>query len=363
MSTNLVAANSRRQLLNALQNQILPRLQQGNSWRIVLGEPPFRGSPEVALRYHNGKPLAPGGAQRTDMISSNISLWPEAQVHSSSVPFMGFVLEGEIDWRVGITAAMAKKRGGQLKHSDYAVLGLPKSTFFIAPPGVPYGTGMLSHWERSTPGVARSIFWMRFYPLGMQCHMGHGDAQGYKSGRACIFPESRLYFAVQSLLEELRLNDENSMQAVQGLLVFIVARLARGLRKMQTPDWRPVGPEINERSSAAHAVEAASAYIEANFHQRITLDEIAAHALASPTHLCHIFRREKGVTLTEYIAQFRMEYASSLLQHTRMNIKQIAQAVGYGNQAYFCQVFSKHFECPPSEFRTNSIKQKESQNK
>jgi len=353
--------SSRHQILQSVQTQILPRLQS-DDWRIILAQPPFHLPPQVEIRFHAGKPLLPKNAQHNNAISSMIHLWPEVQAHSSSVPMMGFVLDGAMDWRIGITAAMARQYGGDLKRSDYAVLALPKSTFFLAPPGVPYGTGLLPHWERSDKGVTRDIFWMRFYPLGMQCHLGHGDAQGYKAAPPCIFPESRCYSAMQALQEELHLRGEHSTQSVQGLLLFIMARIAHALQKIQSPDWRPVGPEIIEKNSAARAVEAACAYIEANFFQKITLAEIAEHAFISPTHLSHIFRREKQMTITDYITRFRLEYATSLLQHTRMSLGQIAKTVGYGNQAYFCQIFTRNFRCTPGEFRRNAIKQKITQN-
>jgi len=348
--------SSRQHVLRAIQTQVLPRLQQGE-WDIVLAEPPFQLPSQVTTTLHQGKPLLQMNARHHNAISSMLHLWPDVQVHSSSVPMMGFVLEGAMDWRIGITAAAARQLGGQWKHSDYAVLALPKSTFFLAPPGVPYGTGLLKHWERSVSGVSRDTLWMRFYPLGMQCHLGHGDASGYKAGPPSIFPEARCYFAIQSLLEELRLNGEYARESMQGLLLFIMARITHALQKLHAPEWRPVGPEITVKSSAAHAVDAACAYIEAHFFQKITLAEIAEHALVSPTHLSYLFHREKQMTLTDYITRYRMEYATSLLQHTRMSLGQIARTVGYGNQSYFCQIFARHFQCSPGEYRKNIIKQ------
>jgi AraC-like DNA-binding protein len=352
----------RRQLLVALQQQILPCLQNDEQWRMVLAEPPFNLPPEVSIRFHSGRPLANSRAKKSNILLSTMTSWPGAEVHSNSVPYMGFVLKGAMDWRIGITTSMARRHGGVLKRSDYAVLEIPENTFFIAPPGVPYGTGVLPHWERNQEIIPHDIFWVRFYPLGVQCHMRHSHPQSNQPGQACLFPDSRLYPASLSLLEELRTNDKNSTAAISGLLQFIMARLIRGLEAMQTAKWRPIGPEITDRNNAAHAVEAACSYIEANFHRKLSLEEIATHALTSPTHLSHLFRREKQQTLTDYITRLRMDYAASLLEHTRLNMSQVANTIGYNNQAYFCQVFSKHFHCSPSEFRTNAIKQKGSQN-
>lgn len=352
----------RRQLLVALQQQILPCLQHDDHWRMVLAEPPFQLPPEVNVRFHSGKPLSQVNSKRLRLLSSTMFSWPEVELHNNTVPYMGFVLRGAIDWRIGITTSMARQHGGVFKKSNYAILEMPESTFFIAPPGVPYAAGTLPHWEREQEIVPHDILWVRFYPLGVQCHIRHSNPQGNQPGQACIFPDSRLYPSSLSLLEELRTNDKNSTAAIRGLLQFIMARVVRGLETMQTAKWRPIGPEITERNNATHAVEAACAYIEANFHRKLSLEEIATHALTSPTHLSHIFRREKQKTVTDYITQLRMEYAASLLQHTRLNMGQVAQTIGYGNQAYFCQVFARHYACSPSEFRTNAIKQKESQN-
>ena len=259
-----------------------------------------------------------------------------------------------MDWRVGITSTMARKQSN-LKQSNYAVFSLPESTFYIAPPGVPYGTGALSHWERHGGGMS---FQMRFYPLGMQCHISTAEPNAYP---ACIFPESRCYFAIQTLQEELQMRGPHSQQTIQGLLLFIMARVAHALQKIQSPDWRPVGPEIVEENSARDAVEAACAFIETNFFRKITLAEVAEHAFVSPTYLCHIFRQEKQMTLTDYVTHFRLEYATSLLQHTRMGLGQVAKTVGYTNQSYFCQLFARHFQCSPGEFRRNAIKQHNTQ--
>lgn len=351
-------ASSRRQILSAVQDQILPCLQHADAWRIFFADPSFHLPDSVAMQLNKGKPLLIKNAERSNAISSIMYLWPQAQVHSSVVPMMGFVLEGTTDWRIGITSAMARKQS-KLKQSNYVVLALPKSTFYLAPSGVPYGTGLLSHWERSGGGKSLQ---MRFYPLGMQCHIGVGGGQKYTSHPPCIFPESRCYFAAQTLQEELRLRGTHSRQSIQGLLLFIMSRVANAMQKMQSPDWRPVGPEITEKNIATDAVEAACVYIENNFFQKITLSEIVEHALVSPTHLCHVFRQAKKVTLNEYITRFRMNYAVSLLQHSRISFGEIAKTVGYSNQSYFCQIFSRHFQCSPGEFRRNAIKQQDAQN-
>ncbi len=83
-------------------------------------------------------------------------------------------------------------------------------------------------------------------------------------------------------------------------------------------------------------------YIRRNLHREIVLNDIAQYIGRNPTYVSHIFRAETGETLFEYITRLRMERAIQLLLESRLKIQEIAAAVGYEEQSYFCQVFKKY---------------------
>jgi AraC-like DNA-binding protein len=343
----------RRHLREAVQRQILPCLHAENCWRIVLAEPPFHAPPEVTVNFNQGKPLTLREAARTYPSTGVTHYWPSAQVHSSRFPFMGFALEGDTDWRVGITSGNARQLKKEFAHSDYVLLGLPAGTFFLMPPGTPFSSNLLHHWERAPLSEADSRrFMMRFHALGMQCYFSRTTPEGLRSEANCYFLDGQLHFAVQALIDELRLGTRTSLAAVQGLLVFIMQRTLRGLENLQAGELVPGSLPARQRDmDISQVVNKACLYIESHFHQKLTVELIAQHVGVSPTHLFRLFRSTKQMTVMEFLTRFRLNYACMLLRDTQMSIKEIAHSTGYSSHAHFCQVFVRYHQCSPGEFR------------
>ena len=54
----------------------------------------------------------------------------------------------------------------------------------------------------------------------------------------------------------------------------------------------------------------------------------------------------------EYLARKRVSQAKVLLLEDKLNVNEIARAVGYNDCSYFCAVFKKHEMLSPAEFRS-----------
>lgn len=98
-------------------------------------------------------------------------------------------------------------------------------------------------------------------------------------------------------------------------------------------------------------VEKAVLCIEADLSRDLSLHTVAATLNASAGYLSSLFRKETGLTLTEYVTRRRMEYAASLLVSTRLQIQSIAQNCGYVDVQYFSRVFRKIHGQSPLEYR------------
>ena len=57
-----------------------------------------------------------------------------------------------------------------------------------------------------------------------------------------------------------------------------------------------------------------------------------------------------GISSSEFIRNIRLEQAAKLLSEGKINITQVAYAVGYNNQTHFSTVFKKHFGMSPTEY-------------
>jgi AraC-like DNA-binding protein len=92
-------------------------------------------------------------------------------------------------------------------------------------------------------------------------------------------------------------------------------------------------------------------YIEENFRQDMTLNELANLVYVSPYHLAHVFKEEVGLPPIQYMIQCRIEEAKRLLEHSNLSVREIAPLIGYENANYFNLVFKKMTGSPPGKYR------------
>lgn len=105
------------------------------------------------------------------------------------------------------------------------------------------------------------------------------------------------------------------------------------------------------------------AYINNNYTENITTEALADMEHMSVSHFRRLFKTKTSMTPTQYITIVRLKFAEELLRKTDMNIKQIAEAVGYDNQLYFSKLFSNHFGKSPKSYRLDRDKTKGKQSK
>jgi len=92
-------------------------------------------------------------------------------------------------------------------------------------------------------------------------------------------------------------------------------------------------------------------FIRANYKKKIKLEDISKAVYLSPYYLSHIFKKETGSTILEYLTKVRIEEAKRLLENTSWNTTRIAFEVGYPDQSYFCKVFKKLEGISPYKYR------------
>ncbi|QHQ60335.1 response regulator [Anaerocolumna sedimenticola] len=104
-----------------------------------------------------------------------------------------------------------------------------------------------------------------------------------------------------------------------------------------------------------YIVQCVKNYIITNYANIITIESIAEEIGLSPNYVRNIFKEKTGITLTEWITDYRLEEACNLLKDDKLKIKQISFMVGYENISYFCSVFAKKYGLSPNEYRNRYI--------
>lgn len=98
-------------------------------------------------------------------------------------------------------------------------------------------------------------------------------------------------------------------------------------------------------------------YIEENYKNDISLQDIATNLNYSEAYFCKIFRQCFSKNFTGYLTEYRIEKAKELLSDMRINIKDVSARVGIRDSNYFTRVFKRYVGKTPSEYRNSVLEQ------
>lgn len=96
--------------------------------------------------------------------------------------------------------------------------------------------------------------------------------------------------------------------------------------------------------------------IDSDLTADLSLHRQAEMLNVNASYLSTLFKKETGMTLTEYVAKKRVDHAAFLLASTNMQIQNIAQHCGIFDVNYFTKIFKKNKGKTPKEYREDATK-------
>lgn len=98
-------------------------------------------------------------------------------------------------------------------------------------------------------------------------------------------------------------------------------------------------------------VKEALAFIDGNYQQDISIEEIASASGLNRSYFGRIFKEFMGKSPQQFLINYRMNKAAELLKNSRISIAAVGSSVGYGNQLHFSRAFKSIFGISPREYR------------
>ena len=106
-----------------------------------------------------------------------------------------------------------------------------------------------------------------------------------------------------------------------------------------------------QKDGLSRPIKCMKQYIKEHFASNLSLDEIAGAAELSNAYGSSIFKKETGMTITNYLIQVRMEEAQRLLRETNLTINEVGYKVGYLDARYFSKLFIRVVGVKPVDYR------------
>ena len=92
-------------------------------------------------------------------------------------------------------------------------------------------------------------------------------------------------------------------------------------------------------------------FIYENYHDSaLTIDKIAKTLFLNYRYICHCFKRDKNITINDYLNKVRIENAVDLFKKGITNVSYVAEKCGFSSASYFSKQFKRSTGLSPKDF-------------
>ncbi len=106
----------------------------------------------------------------------------------------------------------------------------------------------------------------------------------------------------------------------------------------------------------SNIINRAVTHIHEHILDDLKLKQLAKACFVSPSYLSHLFKKEVGISVVQFINEKRVEESKYFLMHSTTSISDIAALFKFCNQSYYTSTFKKHFKLTPKQYRDQQTK-------
>jgi len=221
---------------------------------------------------------------------------------------------------------------------------LKAGDIFIVAPGDSHST----YYEGSKPCERIAIYCRldQFRPAFWAEHPALIN-KFHKTSRVVLKENDRT--VINSVLDLMLIENEQTRQFTSEIMDLLLCQLLLSIDRSGIFVYEC----LEQHNDHSADIDQALRYIDLNYHQPITLEEIACKINLTPTYLSRKFKNVTGATFKEYLTRIRIRQAAQRLLTTDDSITEIAIDCGFSSSNYFKDSFKKEIGVSPRTFRKN----------
>ncbi len=167
--------------------------------------------------------------------------------------------------------------------------------------------------------------------------------------RTLFQQDKRLSKIIEEIAKESAAHQKGYQYVIRGLMLELFALLLRD--GIQTD---AVSVPQKDVIRYYNTVDPALCKIRNEYSEHITVDELASLCGISKYHFCRIFKYVTGMSTMQYLTEYRLKIAETMLLNSDKSISQVAHQCGFEDESYFCRCYKKHFNHSPGKYRQQS---------
>ncbi|WP_019007524.1 response regulator transcription factor [Cohnella laeviribosi] len=115
----------------------------------------------------------------------------------------------------------------------------------------------------------------------------------------------------------------------------------------------PIIDQLDRKpGSKMDTMEIIDAFFAANLYRQVSMQDLCRELNYSATYIIRIVKEFRGMTPVEYFNKLKIDEAKAIMDTSEnMLVKDIAEALGFSDQHYFCKVFKQYTGYSPSEYK------------
>lgn len=161
-------------------------------------------------------------------------------------------------------------------------------------------------------------------------------------------PEIMREKVVIDLVDKLNVITRAAEEGYELEMMSLIYRICFLLKDLVKAAPEPISYVDAKKLEAMHRM---TGFIQQQYQQKISLNEIAMAGLVSRSACCQIFKKFLGKSPVEYLTEYRISKSVELILTGKNSMTDIAMLCGFGSSSYYAETFHKVLGCTPTEYK------------
>ena len=154
---------------------------------------------------------------------------------------------------------------------------------------------------------------------------------------------------INELHHEYKKKDIGYLEVMRCRLIVLLIDIMRQLQL----------PNAEDNKTESDMIKYITRYAKKHFAENLSLKEIAKKYNYSSAHVSNLFKKETGITFSEYVQSIRIQESCRLLANTNKTVAEIVSLVGYTDIKFFNKIFKRVTGMTPRHFKNTYDKSSE----